>query len=699
MFSIKKIFIGVISLLFLSTNAFANINEVKITASDAMSEDLFGESVSISGDYAVVGAYKENNAAGAAYIFKRNGGTWIEETKIRASDPVSGDWFGRSVSIDGDYIVVGAYIKNSSRGAAYVFKRDGLNWTQQAKLTHSDSADGDFFGFSVSINGDYIAASAHGRDDSGDNSGVAYIFKRNGDTWTQQAKLEPADLSAGNGFSRNISISGDYVIAGAYLQSNRSGSAYIFKRDGDTWAQQTKITASDKASYDYFGKWVSISGDYAAVSAEQNGDNGSWSGSAYIFKRNGTDWTEQTKLLPSDGATSDFFSYRLAIKGNHLVVGAYGDNGESDLYPDSGSVYIFERDGLAWTQVHKITASDPAADNQFSRSVSIDGNYIIVGSHQYDGAGTPNSGAAYIYKFQETNPTITIVPDNTTPVIGDTICFDVNIADSNGLYSSAFDMTYDPNALQYQSASEGNFLNSDSGATFFEASLLNDDPASGIVVVGVSRVADIGEIAGSGTIATVCFSVVGGSGADTNVGIDNGYFEGENPGTPITVIEGEDPVIPVEIGVPANLLVADPGTLDRLDLTWDVAPDASGYEIYRATTSGGAFSLIGTTASNAYQDSDCILTSVTYYYKIKAISAAGTSTGAFSSEASGFVAGLAGDINKDNRVDGRDLTILARAFHTNLGDADYNCLADLDRSENIDGDDLVVLTTSFGDQV
>ncbi|MEH0019925.1 MAG: cohesin domain-containing protein [Desulfobacter sp.] len=374
-------------------------------------------------------------------------------------------------------------------------------------------------------------------------------------------------------------------------------------------------------------------------------------------------------------------------------------NGEGGQV-NSGSAYIYQSDGQTWTQIHKLAASDPGTYDYFGKGVSVDGDYVIIGAVQDDLPGKTDAGSAYIYKFQETpQTTITIVPDNTAPVIGETLCFDVNIADSTGLYSSAFDLTYDPTALQYQSASEGNFLNSDSGATFFEASLLNNDPAAGILVVGVSRVADIGEVAGSGTIATVCFSVVGGSGADTSVGIDNGHFEGAAPGTPVDIIEGGDPVVPVEIGVPVNLLVTDPGTLDRLDLSWDVLTDASGYEIYRATSSGGGFILIGTTASNSYQDSDCILTNVAYYYKIKAISAAGNSTGAFSGEASGMAAGLAGDINKDNRVDGRDLTLLARAFNTVAGDADYNCQTDRDRSERIDGDDLVILAASFGGRI
>lgn len=294
--------------------------------------------------------------------------------------------------------------------------------------------------------------------------------------------------------------------------------------------------------------------------------------------------------------------------------------------------------------------------------------------------------------------TLTLTPDNTAPAVGDSLCIDVDITDADALYSAAFDLTYDPAVLEYQSASEGDFLNSDGGTTFFEAALLNGDASNGVVVVGASRVADIGEVSGSGTIATVCFTVIGGGGTDITVGLDNGYFEGSEQGVSVDITEDENPVISVEIGAPTNLSVTDPGTLDQLNLSWDATSGAVSYEVYRADTSGGAAELIGTTTATTYEDTDCILTNVAYYYSVKAVSSSG-STGDFSAEASGTAAGLSGDINKDNRVDGQDLTILARAYSTISTDSDYDCQADLDRDDAIDGDDLVVLTTGFGDQL
>lgn len=295
--------------------------------------------------------------------------------------------------------------------------------------------------------------------------------------------------------------------------------------------------------------------------------------------------------------------------------------------------------------------------------------------------------------------TLTLEPDNTSPVIGDTLCIDINLSNAAGLYSSSFDLVFDPTALQYQSASEGSFFNADSGATFFQSALLNGEQSNGIVVMGVSRVGDIGLVSGSGTTATACFSVTGNSGGNTTVSIDNGFFEGVEPGIGIDIVEGDNPVIPVEIGVPQNLVVTDPGTRNRLDLSWDAAPDASGYQVYRADTLGGTFALTDSTSATSYQDSNCILAGVAYVYKVKAFSASGNSTGAFSPEASGAVAGLHGDINKDNRIDGRDLTILAKAFNTDPGDVNYNCQANLDRTDGIDGNDLITISSGFGDQL
>ena len=334
----------------------ANIQENnKLTASDGAASDFFGSSVSISGDYAIIGANTDDVGAnvdqGSAYIFVRNGNNWTQQAKLTAADGASNDRFGNSVSISSDYAIVGAdeddIGSNANQGSAYIFVRSGTNWTQQAKLTASDGVAGELFGSSVSINGDYAIIGAYG-DDVGANvdQGSAYIFVRNGSNWTQQAKLTALDGAANDEFGTSVSISGDYAIIGAYLDdvgaNGNQGSAYVFMRSGTTWTQQAKLTASNGAAGDVFGYSVSISGDYAIIGAylDDVGANVE-QGSAYIFVRSGTNWTQQAKLTASDGAANDFLGLSVSISGDYGIMGVSRD----DVAPNAnqGSAYIIRR--------------------------------------------------------------------------------------------------------------------------------------------------------------------------------------------------------------------------------------------------------------------------------------------------------------------------------------------------------------------
>jgi len=206
-----------------------------------------------------------------------------ERQKLLALDGIAGDYFGWSVSVSGDYAIVGAYYDDSAKGSAYIFKWNGTIWLEQQKLTDSDGAAGDYFSWSVSISGDYAIVGVRFDDDNGNGSGSAYIFKRDVASWSQQAKLLASDGAANELFGYSVSISGDYAIVGAHQNYNK-GSAYIFKRDVASWSQQAKLTASDGAAADYFGCSVSISGDYAIVGAYGDDDMGEHSGSAYAFR-------------------------------------------------------------------------------------------------------------------------------------------------------------------------------------------------------------------------------------------------------------------------------------------------------------------------------------------------------------------------------------------------------------------------------
>ena len=376
--------------------------ESKLTASDAAAGDEFGFSVAISGDTLVVGAYQDDDggtSSGSAYVFTRSGNTWTQQAKLTAPDAAASDYFGKSVAISGDSVVVGAYGNDdagSTSGSAYVFTRSGTTWTEQQKVTASDAAAGDRFGESVAISGDTLLVGAHANDDAGSNSGSAYVFTRIGNTWTEQQKLAGSDTGYDDNFGKSVAISGDTLVVGAYIDDDdgsASGSAYVFTRSSTTWTQKKKLTASDAAAGDYFGESVAISGDTLVVGADRNDDAGGSSGSAYVFTRSGTSWTEQQKLTASDAAAGDYFGESVAISGDRVVVGAYQDD---DGGTSSGSAYVFTRSGNTWTQQAKLTAPDAAASDYFGKSVAISGDSVVVGAYGNDDAGS-TSGSAYVF--------------------------------------------------------------------------------------------------------------------------------------------------------------------------------------------------------------------------------------------------------------------------------------------------------------
>jgi len=346
-----------------------------------------GRSVSISGDYAVIGRDAYVNVKGAAHMFKRNRTGWVEQQRLSPSDSADGDYFGRSVAISGDYVVVGACGNNNCKGAAYIFTRDGTSWLQQQKLTALDGVADDDFGLSVSISGDYALIGMPGDDNW---RGSAYIFKRDGTGWTQRQKLVGSGTSAGDEFGRHVRVNGNYLIISSREHWGWTGSAYIFEFDGTHWIEQKKLLASDGAYLDGFGESLAISDEYAIVGSPSDDDRGSRSGSAYVFKREGITWVQQQKILASDGSTGAHFASSISMEGDYAVIGADCD------YYFKGSAYVFRRDGTEWLEQQKLGISSSSYQDQFGTSVSISRDYVIIGAPGDDERGT-DSGCAYVF--------------------------------------------------------------------------------------------------------------------------------------------------------------------------------------------------------------------------------------------------------------------------------------------------------------
>ncbi len=413
--------------------------QAKLLASDKANADSFGWSVSLSADSntAIVGAVFDDDSGttdnGAAYVFIRSGGVWTQQAKLLASDKASGDYFGCSVSLttDGNIAVIGAIGEASSgtteNGAAYVFIRSGSLWGQQAKLLASDKTDFDKFGASVSISADgvYALIGAYGDDDSGTiENGAAYVFKRMGNSWNEQDKFLASDKATGDMFGYSVALSGDgsTALIGAHYEDDSgttdNGAAYIFRIYGGPSGQQAKLLASDKADSDNFGYAVSFSadGNTAVVGAYNENDSGTTdNGAVYIFTGSGSTWTQQAKLLASDKADGDIFgsSVSVSANGNALVIGAYDESDSGTT--GNGAAYVFSRSGSIWTQQGKLLAADKAdnADFGWSASISGDGNTTLIGSRYQDEAGLTDNGAAYVFVTIPPTPTPTATKTNT----------------------------------------------------------------------------------------------------------------------------------------------------------------------------------------------------------------------------------------------------------------------------------------------
>jgi hypothetical protein len=385
----------------------AQCEQAKLTASDASADDLLGRAVSIDGDLLVVGARTADTselASGAAYVFRNTQNGWIEEQKLAANDPQSFAAFGTSVSISDDIIVVGARRADQAHidsGAAYVFRHNGTSWIQEAKLVPDTGADLDQFGSSVGIAGNYVVLGAPGHDSEASDAGAAYIFWYNGSMWVQQTKLVASNPGLSDGFGWRVALGGDLAVVTSPLKQ----AAYVFRRQGSSWPQESILTPNEATTADDWIEGVSVDGDmvvlgYIRVQPKPTAARVSsvLTGAAYVFHHDGISWSQVAKLTPSTATDFAYFGISVGLSKNRIVVGA-----EQDDVPGSnrGSAFVFKRSGSIWNEEAKIVASDGMTDDLFGQSTAIDDTFLVVGAPNNDHACPQdlfcNSGAAYVY--------------------------------------------------------------------------------------------------------------------------------------------------------------------------------------------------------------------------------------------------------------------------------------------------------------
>ncbi len=381
------------------------VQQAKLLPSGGEAYDFFGHVVAIDGDTALVGAYRDNEMAenaGAAYVHVRSGTTWIQQAKLTASEGEYYDRLGIAVSLDGETAIAGAWGDDDigvDAGAAYVFVRSGTSWSRQAKLTAPDGITLDMFGSAASVDGDTALVGAPHHGDQGYGYGAAYVYVRSGTSWSLQAKLTANDPVAYAWLGESVSLDGDTALVGAWgddVHGPDSGSAYVFVRTGTTWSQQAKLVAPVGAAGDNFGYSTSVHGDTALVGAPREDVMGDDAGSVYAFVQSGSAWSLQARIRGITVGGGDHFGQSVALRGDTALIGTPLD---SDQGTFAGAAYVFQRTAWLWTQHAKLTAADGAAYEDFGRFVALDGTTALVGMPWDDDQGS-GAGAAYVFTVE-----------------------------------------------------------------------------------------------------------------------------------------------------------------------------------------------------------------------------------------------------------------------------------------------------------
>ncbi len=394
----------------------ANIgdSEAILVPHDAAAGDEFGWSADTDGVRIISGAPlndEQGADSGVAYIFVRDAaGAWVQEAELRADDGEGGVWFGRWAAIDGDVAVVGAPLadvfgRDDDSGAAYIFQRRDGAWEQTQRLVADVPVGGEQFGWNVAIDGDVIVVSASNETNGGGQA--VYVFRRDGDEWALEAKLTPSEEGDDYFFGQDIDISGDTIVAGAkgraaFVGTN-AGVVFVFQRRGSGWAESAILVADDAFVQDHFGRAVAIAGDTIVVGAYKEDSAGADGGSAYVFERDPSapgGWRQATKLIGQSTGTRDWFGYEVGTDGHTVVVGAPHVNlAEPEIYR-AGLAVVFRRSGDGWVQVAELVAGDAVAAGpsaEFGWAVDVQDGVLTVGAWLAATKAGPAAGRAYAY--------------------------------------------------------------------------------------------------------------------------------------------------------------------------------------------------------------------------------------------------------------------------------------------------------------
>lgn len=388
------------SLLVLAAPLRAQCELQELKGLNTQPLDFFGKSCAMDGPVLIVGAFAASTGRpGAAHVFEQRNGRWEQSARLLASDGAGGDEFGNSVGVSGDFAVVGSEYNNgvvgSNAGAAYVFERRAGRWVESQKLTPRDAQRSANFGEYVAIEGTVIVIGCRFDATLGNKSGAAYVFELVEGQWVETAKLVGSAGKRNDLSADTLAIDGGRILMSSYrsdASGPHSGSAYLFEKVNGVWTEVARLAASDGAGE--LSRGVAIDGDRVVLGARLESTMGANAGAAYVFERWNGAWIQTAKLLPRGARAYDWVGEAVAVQGERIVVSGHHHD---QIGSNSGVAYVFELQGTAWVETKTLVASAASPNDEFSFALSMSGDDLLA-TAPFEGG---NVGAAYVFTFQE----------------------------------------------------------------------------------------------------------------------------------------------------------------------------------------------------------------------------------------------------------------------------------------------------------
>lgn len=361
--------------------------------------DSFGRSLAIEGNYLAIGSDRVKQVGnrmrsyGSVYIFKKQKDDWVQQTRLLANDhdKKTEQNFSYSIAISGDCLIVGDPLDNSKKkwaGSAYIFRRTGDSWVQEAKIQATAPKAMAHFGESVAISGNYVVVGAPNEAGNHKQEGAVYIFKKTGDTWKQHNRFESPTKKERDNFGQSVSISGNYAAVGASEKVGK-GVVYVLKKTDDAWAQETTLLPKNNTRCEMFGSSVKIDGNYIVVSDPTEDVLGIHnSGAVYVFKKEGNKWQQTTKLRATSPKSMGLFGNALDLSNGYIGIGTASEKNRT------GILRIFAKQAENWTQVEKIEKETEDTYSHFGANITLSGNHIVT-SNQFEKNST---GIVFVYQ-------------------------------------------------------------------------------------------------------------------------------------------------------------------------------------------------------------------------------------------------------------------------------------------------------------